>query len=77
MTPVCTSSRRTAKAFVAFMQARGSLSGEPLEVLEQTVEGGTHAQPARLTFLLTLCTRCEWKPLPRATPSLMRVTGRA
>jgi hypothetical protein len=38
-----------AKAFLAFMDARGSLSGEPLEVLEQAVdvlgeEFKTHAQ---------------------------------
>ena len=38
-----------AKAFLAFMQARGSLSGEPLEVLEQALdllgeEFKTHAQ---------------------------------
>ena len=37
------------KAFLAFMQARGSLSGEPLEVLEQALdvlgeESKTHAQ---------------------------------
>ena len=51
-----------AKAFLAFMQARGSLSGEPLEVLEQALdmlaeEFKTHAQdssrwgPAKSMFM--------------------------